>query len=160
MEVDLIQDDYGFNHHLGIEIGMNEWLDLRAGFINSNQLTAGFGVEKARFLVNYAVDVHEDMLSSHRERIGFMRHSLRLTINRQIQQKQMNTALFRERIRDLSPLSVLKRGYSITRTLPGKTIIKHASKVDKGEFVNIILAEGELDCRVEKTIPAVKTHLD
>jgi len=66
MEVDLIQDDYGFNHHLGLEVGMNEWLDLRAGFVNSNQLTAGFGIEKSRFLVDYAVNVHEDMLASHR----------------------------------------------------------------------------------------------
>ena len=64
----------------------------------------------------------------------------------------MNAALMRERLRDLNPLSILKRGYSITRTLPDKAILRHASKVDKGAFVNIILAEGELDCRVEKTI--------
>ena len=65
-EVDLIQDDYGFNHHLGLEVGMNDWLNLRIGFINSDQLTTGFGVSKVRFLVDYAVNVHRDMLSSHR----------------------------------------------------------------------------------------------
>lgn len=66
MEVDLVQDDYGFNHYLGIEVGINEWLDLRAGFINNNQLTAGFGVEKYRFLVDYAIIVHKDLLPSHK----------------------------------------------------------------------------------------------
>lgn len=66
MEVDLIQDDYGFNHYWGLEVDMNEWLDLRAGFINNNQLTAGFGIEKMQFLVDYAVDIHKDMLTSHR----------------------------------------------------------------------------------------------
>jgi exodeoxyribonuclease VII large subunit len=100
------------------------------------------------------------MISSGRDRIGFIQHALRLTINRRIRQEQMHIALFRERIRDLSPLSVLKRGYSITRTLPGKTIIKNAAHVDTGEDVNIILAEGELDCRVEKTIPAVRPKLN
>ncbi len=71
MEVDLVQDDYGFNHNLGLEVGMNEWLDLRAGFINNNQLTAGFGIEKSRFLVDYAVNVHKVLLASHRVSLSY-----------------------------------------------------------------------------------------
>jgi hypothetical protein len=65
MEVDLFQDDYGFNHNIGVEIGMNEWLKLRAGFFN-DQLTAGFGIEKLQFLVDYALNMHDDLLMSHR----------------------------------------------------------------------------------------------
>jgi hypothetical protein len=65
MEVDLSQDDYGFNHNIGLEIGMNEWLKLRAGFFN-DQLTAGFGIEKLPFLVDYALNMHDDLLMSHR----------------------------------------------------------------------------------------------
>lgn len=66
MEVDLIQDDYGFNHLWGLEIGINEWLDFRTGFFNNNQLTGGFGIKKQKFLVDYAVDVHSELLMSHR----------------------------------------------------------------------------------------------
>jgi hypothetical protein len=65
MEIDLIQDDYGFNNHLGVEIGMNEWLKLRAGFFN-NQVTTGLGIEKRPFLVDYALNMHSDLLMSHR----------------------------------------------------------------------------------------------
>jgi len=65
MEVNLIQDEYGFNNHLGVEIGMNEWLRLRAGFFN-NQVTTGFGIEKRPFLVDYALNMHADLLMSHR----------------------------------------------------------------------------------------------
>ncbi len=65
MEVNLIQDDYGFNNHLGVEIGMNEWLKVRAGFFN-NQVTTGFGIEKRPFLVDYALNLHTYLELSHR----------------------------------------------------------------------------------------------
>jgi hypothetical protein len=65
MEIDLIQDEYGFNNHLGVEVGLNEWLDIRAGFIN-NQVTTGFGIKKQPFLVDYALSMHPDFLISHR----------------------------------------------------------------------------------------------
>jgi hypothetical protein len=65
MEVNFIQDEYGFNNHLGIEIGMNEWLKARAGFFD-NQVTTGFGIEKRPFLVDYALNLHSYLSISHR----------------------------------------------------------------------------------------------
>ena len=65
MEVNLIQDEYGFNNHLGVEIGMNEWLKVRAGFFD-NQVTTGFGIEKRPFLVDYALNIHSYLSMSHR----------------------------------------------------------------------------------------------
>jgi hypothetical protein len=65
MEVNFIQDEYGFNNHLGIEVGINEWLDIRAGFLN-NQVTTGLGIQKTPFLVDYALNMHPDLLMSHR----------------------------------------------------------------------------------------------
>jgi hypothetical protein len=65
MEVNLIQDEYGFNNHLGIQFGLNEWLDIRAGFFN-NQVTTGFGIEKRPFLIDYALNMHPYLLMSHR----------------------------------------------------------------------------------------------
>jgi exodeoxyribonuclease VII large subunit len=50
----------------------------------------------------------------------------------------------------LSPLNVLKRGYSITRLLPSYKIVKESRAVSKGDKVNIVLGEGELFCQVEK----------
>lgn len=65
MEINLIQDENGFNNHLGVEVDMNEWLMLRAGFFN-DQVTAGFGIEKRPFLVDYALNLHQYLMMSHR----------------------------------------------------------------------------------------------
>ncbi len=51
----------------------------------------------------------------------------------------------------LSPLSILKRGYSITRKLPSLQILRDASDVKEGNKVEVRLYEGILLCGVEKT---------
>jgi exodeoxyribonuclease VII large subunit len=94
-----------------------------------------------------------NLISNLGRGISFQRHSLTLMVNRRFREKQMSLSLLEEKIKDLSPLSVLKRGYSITRKLPGKQVLKGVSGIDKGDDVNIILAEGELDCRIKKVTP-------
>jgi exodeoxyribonuclease VII large subunit len=51
----------------------------------------------------------------------------------------------------LSPLSILQRGYSITRKLPSLQILRDASDVKEGNKVEVRLYEGILLCGVEKT---------
>jgi exodeoxyribonuclease VII large subunit len=51
----------------------------------------------------------------------------------------------------LSPLSILKRGYSITRKLPSLQILRNASHVKGGDKVEVRLDRGILLCGVEKT---------
>ena len=50
----------------------------------------------------------------------------------------------------LSPLAVLQRGYSITRRVPDGKIIRQAGELTLDERVNIQLAEGNFQARVEK----------
>jgi len=50
----------------------------------------------------------------------------------------------------LSPLSVLQRGYSITRRLSNGEIVRQARTLTLDERVSIQLAEGVLEARVEK----------
>jgi exodeoxyribonuclease VII large subunit len=90
---------------------------------------------------------------SSRQRIDFQRRSLTLMISQRFGGIRMALSLLEERIKDLNPLSVLKRGYSITRKMPEERILKGVSGVKKGDQVNVILAEGELECRIEKTTP-------
>ena len=63
---------------------------------------------------------------------------------------RMALSLLEEKMKDLSPFAVLKRGYSITRILPEKKIIRDVTEIKQGDQVNVTLAEGGLDCLVEK----------
>jgi exodeoxyribonuclease VII large subunit len=49
----------------------------------------------------------------------------------------------------LSPLAVLSRGYSITHRLPTRQVLRRAKEVRKGDPLEILLAEGRLECLVE-----------
>jgi exodeoxyribonuclease VII large subunit len=51
---------------------------------------------------------------------------------------------------NLSPLRVMERGYSITRLLPSRQIVKESTMVAGGDRVNVVLKKGTIDCKVEK----------
>jgi len=55
----------------------------------------------------------------------------------------------RLRMEALNPLNVLKRGYSITRSLPARRVVKTSAAVAIDQQVEIQLASGALLCRVE-----------
>ncbi len=50
----------------------------------------------------------------------------------------------------LNPTAILDRGYSITRLLPERTVVREAAAAPAGRLVEITLAQGALVCRVEE----------
>jgi exodeoxyribonuclease VII large subunit len=70
-----------------------------------------------------------------RHRLEAARHDLRAAVGR---------------LDSLSPLAVLARGYSLTRT-PAGQIVRRAVDVRPGDAVDVLLHEGRLDCRVTAT---------
>ena len=54
------------------------------------------------------------------------------------------------RLDSLSPLAVLSRGYSLTRTPEGR-IVRSWREIGAGAAVRVLLHEGSLDCRVDAT---------
>ncbi len=59
---------------------------------------------------------------------------------------QKNSAV----LESLSPLGVLQRGYSITRSIASGMTVRHADVLNIGDDVNIQLAKGNFNAKIEK----------
>ncbi|MEX1326228.1 MAG: exodeoxyribonuclease VII large subunit, partial [Desulfobacterales bacterium] len=53
------------------------------------------------------------------------------------------------KLQALNPLAILARGYSITRTIPTKTVVKDPGSVSLNQDLEITVALGRLYCRVK-----------
>jgi exodeoxyribonuclease VII large subunit len=53
-------------------------------------------------------------------------------------------------LESLSPLSVLQRGYSITRSIASGAIVRQTACLNIGDDVNVRLAKGEFNAKIEK----------
>lgn len=53
----------------------------------------------------------------------------------------------------LSPLAILKRGYSVVQTIPTGQIVRRAADVTVGDVVQARLSEGRLLCLVKEVLP-------
>jgi exodeoxyribonuclease VII large subunit len=89
-------------------------------------------------------------LGSLEQQIDFQRRSLVLMIRKRLKENRMALSHFGERLRDLNPTSVMERGYSITRKLPEKILLKDVAGLKKGDHVGVTLAKGDLVCQIEK----------
>ncbi len=84
------------------------------------------------------------ILSETGKRLGqTMSHSIEI-------QRQKMEGIF-GKLESLSPLSILQRGYSITRKLPSLQILRDVVLVKEGDKVEVKLHKGILLCGVEKT---------
>jgi exodeoxyribonuclease VII large subunit len=87
-----------------------------------------------------------------KQRIEFQSRSMALMVARKVKDCRMEISMLQEKLKDMSPLSVLGRGYSITLKLPERWVLRSSSRVSQGDRVSVKLAEGELECLVEKIV--------
>lgn len=87
-------------------------------------------------------------LKEIRLRLGDMVDRFTVAMSHSLEMIKKDCRHLAERLNILSPLNILGRGYSITRKIPSMTVL-HASKdVQAGDDVNVILAKGEIFCKV------------
>ncbi len=90
------------------------------------------------------------LIVHRREILAHNRQGLISGIKVQLQCKRSRFELGVGKIDALSPLAILKRGFAVCRDSKG-AIVKNAADVSSGEMVQVTLASGELNCRVENT---------
>ncbi len=91
-------------------------------------------LQKSRFLQNSLKHQNERLTSAIYSSV----HHNRLRL------KELNS-----RLKSLSPVAVIERGYSITRTIPKGEIITNSKKVEVNQEIEVILAKGSIICSVE-----------
>ncbi len=64
-------------------------------------------------------------------------------------QKQIKIRELAAKLQALSPVAILTRGYSITRTIPGKTVVKNPETVSLNQDLEVMVALGRIYCRVK-----------
>jgi exodeoxyribonuclease VII large subunit len=63
--------------------------------------------------------------------------------------KKFNLRELTAKLEVLSPVAILSRGYSITRTVPEARVIKNTESVSLGQDIEVTVAKGRLFCRVK-----------
>lgn len=114
------------------------------GVIEKNRLFLFKGMvelkEKRDFLISYRM--YLDELTSkliHHFTLFFM-------------EKRKKLSFLEQRLMDLNPENILKRGFSITIKKRTKEVIIHSNQVKIGEDITVLLHRGKLGCIVDESI--------
>jgi exodeoxyribonuclease VII large subunit len=86
-------------------------------------------------------------IASGRGLLGRLQGRLDAGARRSLDRSQRRFRVLAGKLDGLSPLAVLGRGYSLTRTEAGQ-IVRRAGQVAAGDTVDVLLHEGRLGCRV------------
>lgn len=87
-------------------------------------------------------------LKEIRLRLGDMIDRLSAAMSHSFAMTRKDYSHLVERLNILSPLNILGRGYSITKKIPSMTVLRDSQDVAPGDDLNIILANGEVFCKV------------
>ena len=66
-----------------------------------------------------------------------------------IEKKLAHLRELKGQLETLSPISILKRGYSITRTIPDLKLVMDPKTVSLEQDLEVMVAKGTLTCRVK-----------
>ena len=77
-------------------------------------------------------------------------YNLLKNFNKTLGDKSARLAELRARLETLSPIAILERGYSITRTIPDLKVVRNPKRVAINQDLKVMVAKGSLTCRVKE----------
>jgi len=89
-------------------------------------------------------------VAEHAHRVAHLSRQMATALRARLRFLHQRTDGCLGRLRTLSPLAVLERGYSIARLLPSGEIIRQASALEAASRVNVKVHRGEFIARVEE----------
>jgi exodeoxyribonuclease VII large subunit len=91
-----------------------------------------------------------DRIITHHQTADSLSTKMSLNIRHQLTLFQGRFDVLAEMLDAVSPLSTLRRGYSITMKLPQKEVVDSVKKIKEKDQLRIIISDGELECNVDK----------
>ncbi|HEY5513388.1 MAG TPA: exodeoxyribonuclease VII large subunit [Geomonas sp.] len=86
------------------------------------------------------------------ERLGTLSLRMDHALTRRLAGAAESLRLATGTLNAVSPLATLARGYSITRKLPERTVVRDSREIEAGDRLELSFAAGSALCRVEETI--------
>jgi exodeoxyribonuclease VII large subunit len=95
-------------------------------------------------------------LEEYSQNISQVMRRLTVSLQRELRISRQRVEGVLGKLFTLSPLGVLERGYSITRVLPSREIVRQADDLKLNGLVNVKVHRGEFTARVEEVFPEKK----
>jgi exodeoxyribonuclease VII large subunit len=95
----------------------------------------------------------KDLFAKHRIYVDELSNTLIRTVASMLEQKRAKLEGMAQRLDDLNPRNILKRGYSITIKKATQEVLKKSDQVVTNDEVRVRLFNGEIDCIVSKVTP-------
>lgn len=90
-----------------------------------------------------------ERIRDHERRLDEIGDRLRRAMVKRLEREGERVRALTDRLETLSPLNVLNRGYSLTRTEPDGSLLRTVAEVQPGQLIRTVLADGEILSRVE-----------
>ncbi|MDR0870829.1 MAG: exodeoxyribonuclease VII large subunit [Planctomycetaceae bacterium] len=105
--------------------------------------------DKLAFLARHPVFQRPEMLIETRRRsVDIQKERLDRSVDKQLQRANESFGKAAAALKALSPLAVLARGYSLTKTAEG-TLVHSVHNVLKGDTITTVLTDGQFDSTVD-----------
>jgi len=127
-------------------------LDTRTNRLTDemNRFLTNRNDEFKRILSRLIIANPQSRIMSSKKELNWQRSALVRTCQKYYDFRKSTIKTLKARLTALDPYAILKRGYSVTRTLPEKIIINNVDDLQPGQRLEVLLASGSIDVIVER----------